>query len=318
MRASLEKLKNSKSPVKRMGYAFVWICGKILPAEKRSRLVGFAKRTLRYRPRYCRKLKGFGLTNEPRKIKIVISLTSYPKRIKTVGNVIVSLLNQTIKPDKVVLWLGEDKFPGKESDLPKKLVDLEKYGLTIAWCKDLRSYTKLIPALKAYPEDIIITVDDDTYYSPNLVERLFASYATDKQCIHSNYVRKIRYGSDGTIAPYRAWWTERSGGSKSHANLLLGYSGVLYPPHVLDDEVLNIEMFQRIAPFADDLWFWAMAVKAGTHICSVSGATSVLEPDFSADQTSALMRENVDGEGLNDKQFKAILEEYPEVKVRLR
>lgn len=42
--------------------------------------------------------------------KIVVSLTSFPARIKKVHIVIESLLNQTIKPDKIILWLSKEQF----------------------------------------------------------------------------------------------------------------------------------------------------------------------------------------------------------------
>ena len=311
MRERIERMRNSPSILRRGIWGLCKFSSRILPAQKRGEIIMWLKRTIRYRPRYCRKVSGWGLNVEERSPRIIVSLTSYPKRVKTISSVVIALLNQTLKPDAVILWLGEQKFPGKENDLPKELLALRKYGLTIAWCKDLRSYTKLIPALKAYPEDIIITVDDDTYYSPYLVERLYCSYEGDKKSVHSNYVRRIGHGADGTIAPYRAWVADRTEGAKSYANLLLGYSGVLYPPHVLDKEVIEIEKFQRIAPIADDLWLWAMAVKAGAPIRCVAGNSKVLTCDYSADQEGALMNENVMGEGLNDKQFNAILSEYP-------
>lgn len=86
---------------------------------------------------------------------LIISLTSHPKRIKNSHIAIESLLKQTIKADKVILWLGKDKFPNKEQDLPNELLKLREKGLTIEWCKDIGSYTKLIPALKKYPNSII-------------------------------------------------------------------------------------------------------------------------------------------------------------------
>ncbi len=61
-----------------------------------------------------------GLTN-----KIIISLTSFPERMDEIHYALYSLLTQTFKPDMLVLWLGEEQFPNKESDIPEKAaVDL--------------------------------------------------------------------------------------------------------------------------------------------------------------------------------------------------
>ena len=53
-------------------------------------------------------------TTEQRPRKIIASLTSYPARINIVPYVIASILNQTMKPDKIILWLGNDRFPDEK------------------------------------------------------------------------------------------------------------------------------------------------------------------------------------------------------------
>ena len=56
-----------------------------------------------------------------KKIKVIVSLTGWPKRIKNVAIVINSLLNQNIEPDLIELNLCIIEFPNKEKDLPKEL-----------------------------------------------------------------------------------------------------------------------------------------------------------------------------------------------------
>ena len=53
------------------------------------------------------------------------------------------LLQQTLKPDEVILWLSEEQFPNKQ--LPENLTRLQEFGLSIKWCKDdIKSFKKLI------------------------------------------------------------------------------------------------------------------------------------------------------------------------------
>ena len=56
--------------------------------------------------------------------ELIVSLTSYPARIDTVNQTIETLLNQSLCPDKVILWLAPEKFPNREADLPQQLLDL--------------------------------------------------------------------------------------------------------------------------------------------------------------------------------------------------
>ncbi len=56
--------------------------------------------------------------------QVVVSLTSYPPRIEAVEQVVKSLLAQTIRPWKIVLWLANKEFPGGETSLPAGLVNV--------------------------------------------------------------------------------------------------------------------------------------------------------------------------------------------------
>ena len=105
-----------------------------------------------------------GIDEDNKDEEIIVSLTSFPERMEDINYCIYSLLTQSLKPNKVVLWLANEEFPNKEKDLPKSLLDLKKNGLTIKWCDNYYSYKKLIPSLREYPDSCIVTADDDFYY----------------------------------------------------------------------------------------------------------------------------------------------------------
>ena len=60
---------------------------------------------------------------------VIVSLTSYPPRIKTVHLTIESLLMQTQRVKKILLWLSPEEFPNKEDDLPSELLNLLETAL---------------------------------------------------------------------------------------------------------------------------------------------------------------------------------------------
>lgn len=84
-----------------------------------------------------------GITVKKREQKIIVSLTSFPKRIDTLWITIETLLRQSMKPDEIILWLAEEQFNGIDS-LPKALLEQQKRGLTIRFCDDLRSHKNII------------------------------------------------------------------------------------------------------------------------------------------------------------------------------
>lgn len=55
-------------------------------------------------------------------------------------------------------------------------MDLQKYGLEIRFCDDLRSHKKYYFAMQEYPEDIVILFDDDMFYPKNTIKKLYELY----------------------------------------------------------------------------------------------------------------------------------------------
>lgn len=258
------------------------------------------------------KLKQSGISETKRQIPVVVSLTSYPGRIHVVHKTIKTILNQTMRPDKVILWLAEEQFPNK--DIPQELQMLKAYGLEIMWCEDIRSYKKLIPTLKLYPNAVIVTADDDNYYSRNWLEKLYHSYEQNPDCVSAHKVTMFTMENDK--------WSWKAGGREyyrfpSYLNKLVGVGGVLYPPHCLYLDICNADLFRKLAPTNDDQWFWMMAILAGTKIKVVDDPIIHGKP-VEGTLSSGLWKENDQGEGLFEKQFHALVEYYPEVEKRMK
>lgn len=245
------------------------------------------------------------------KKQVVVSLTSYPARINMVQYTIYSLLNQSANYDKIILYLGKDKFPNLETDLPQELINLCGDKFEIHWVeKDLCSFTKLIPALKEYPDALIVTADDDIVYPYRWLELLLLSYVKNPTEISCHRAHKIIF-EDEKIKPYRQWKFSYPKACVSYNNFLTGVGGVLYPPHCLSEDVFDEEKFMRLCPQADDIWFWAMAIENNTQIRIVENNITRLEY-IEGTQEVGLCYSNV-REEKNDVQLQNVLNEYPEI-----
>lgn len=245
---------------------------------------------------------------------VIISLTSYPARVEFVHNTIKSLLNQTLSPTKIILWLAEEQFPNKNSDLPEKLLNLTCQKFEIKWCNDIRSYKKLIPTLKLYPNNVIITCDDDVIYDKNSLKLLYDAYLKDPHSIwcHRGHYMLLEYNHK--LKPYRKWF-RCIGTHKPSFNILqTGVGAVLYPPNCFHQDILNENLFMKLAYDADDIWFWTMAVLNGTKIGVVKNnlaeTNSYIEND-----NNALYIKNMDYG--NDNVLKSMFEYYPMLKQNL-
>lgn len=257
-----------------------------------------------------------GINKEKRGEKIIVSLTTFPSRINEVYFTIYSILNQSCKPDKVILWLTHEEFPNKEVGLPQRLLNLKSYGLEICWCNNIRSYNKLIPTLKLYSNNIILTIDDDIYYDEHMIEYLYKAYLkSDKRTIICHRAHKINFDNNGNIASYNKWDKNIKGLDISYRNLLTGVGGVLYPSNIFYKDVDNINLIKSICPTADDIWFWAMAVLNNTKICVIENNISNLKYVNLEKQLkgiNTLESINVFA-NKNDEQIKILIKSYPQI-----
>lgn len=209
-----------------------------------------------------REVSETGITLEKRNPRVIVSLTTFPARINIVYKTISTLLQQTEKPDEVILWLANEQFPTKE--LPENLTRLQEFGLTIKWCDDIRSYKKLIPTLAEYPNDIIVTVDDDYYYDKDLIKTLLSEHKKYPNCIIGGRAMILVRKADGSYRLRRRSYIYDDSYLPSFLNPFIGFGGVLYPPKSLHSDVFDREKFMKIIPTNDDAWFWINAVRNRT------------------------------------------------------
>lgn len=252
---------------------------------------------------------------------IIISLTSYPARIETVNQTIESLLNQTMKADKVILWLAPEQFPNKEKDLPEHLLALCDKGLTIDWYHDIKSYKKLIPTLKKYPEAIIVTADDDLLYDKNWLLYLYNSYLTEKNVIHCHRITRLyNIGNQLRILDRNLYLNKKNCYREdikkaSYFNKLSGGAGTLYPPHSLHKDVLDEETFMQLAPTSDDIWFYIQAIRNNYRVKVVDNNLYILNYIPGTQNENCLCRINdISGNKIFYLHLYTLINKYPETK----
>ena len=110
------------------------------------------------------------------KEKIIITMTSWSKRLTNIPCVLDTIFNQTIKPDNIVINLSSEEFPNKENDIPNNVLEYIKNhnNIIINWVgKNIKSWKKTIPTFNLFPNDVIITIDDDKLYPSNFIEFLW-------------------------------------------------------------------------------------------------------------------------------------------------
>lgn len=245
------------------------------------------------------------LNREPRARPVIVSLTTTGGRLtRRVDVAIATIFEQRTPPDGVVLWLDERLA---DRPLPRSLRPLLRAGLEVRYCEDIGPHTKLIPSLRAFPQSLIVTADDDILYPPTWLGDLLASYEAAPGAVHCHRAHGMRTTPDGRLARYQDWDLGAPGVvGPDHRLFQTGVGGVLFPPGVLPDEVFDVEAFRRLCPANDDIWFKAMALLAGTPVKKVAPA-SPRYTEVTGLQSSALYQTNL---VRNDEQLRATFEAY--------
>lgn len=257
----------------------------------------------------------YTLNMEPRDIRIVVSLTSFPARFENLHLVIKSMLLQTMKPDQIILYLDDDVVVSEngslDDDLPETLKDLRKNGLEIQKRPGyMKPHKKYYYAMKEHPNDIIITIDDDIMYPDNFIEELYKTHFKFQDCVVATRAHRIRFHSNGSVYPYNDWqWAYPVVNRPALDLMATGCGGVLYPPHCMHNDLFNMELFLKLSPAADDLWLKIMQVLIGTKVVITNQSVRRNRAIVPGTQEVTLNSKNV-YESINDVYWRRLLEYY--------
>jgi hypothetical protein len=275
--------------------------GKPGPAD-RTRFPAGAKPTGHAGPRFkrgpARHTRRHGLNGS-----LIVSLTSHRRRFHVLGKTLRCLLDQTISPDRIILWIARRDIQA----LPRSILPQMRRGVEVRTCDDLQSYNKIIHALRSFPDSFIATADDDQYYPPQWLARLVSAYDPRSKAIPCHRAHAMTYRQPGVPDYYLRWqWNVARDDASAHV-FMTGVSGVLYPPNCLHPDVTRADLFRRLCLAADDVWLNWMAWRSG-YVFKLSGAR-VTMIEWSGCARSALRYGNVHADG-NDAAISRMLSAY--------
>lgn len=247
-----------------------------------------------------------GLKEAP---ELIVSLSTHGRRLYEVYLAIESIMQGSMKPNRIILWLSKDL---QDEQLPLTLLNQIKRGLVVRYTDDIGPYTKLVPALTDYPNSILVTIDDDILYPYDTLEILYSAYQKYPRCICANRIMDVTLDKQGQPASLPTWKELGNKDRISRLNFFEGVGGVLYPPHCFDSEVHNQSVFAAICPTADDVWFNCMALLSKTSVVPANRHYSRFPLSINESvQDSALWRINNSNKITpNDKQLRAVMKKY--------
>jgi hypothetical protein len=231
---------------------------------------------------------------------LVISLTSYPRRFENLHLTLKCLLSQTIRPDRVILWIAENEL----HLLPKNVTRLKKRGLEIHVTHDIKSYKKILPTLDLCPDAYIATADDDLYYPPDWLKDLVEG--TGEAVIACHRAHEITFFQTGGFRPYAEWNVDIKKRGIYPMIFPTAGAGALYPPGILSHSAMERQMGLELCPHGDDIWLYWIGTRNGAKYRTVGEWRMLVE--WPGSQGEALWFENV--RGRNDEQIRKMVDYF--------
>lgn len=254
--------------------------------------------------------------------KIIISMTSWPKRINCVAKAFASILMTKVDKSlyQCVLVLAEEEFPNKEKQLPQDLLlMIENNLIELIWIKkNTKSHKKLMPTLSKYPNNPILVIDDDVYRT----EEWLTAFIND----HKKYPHDIIVG-----AFWKKFYLKNNeiceqccirktyNTNKYCGKIMIGYKpangtgGTLYPAGTFTDpRFFNEDLYMKLSYTSDETWQFCFNIIEGRTFRHLS--IPHIEK-FIGDSQKVGM--NKDGKRY-DLIYKTLYKEFPEFKEKLK
>ncbi|TAP44406.1 hypothetical protein [Arthrobacter sp. S39] len=232
---------------------------------------------------------------------VVVSMTSYGARLRTVDVALESIARGTVKPRRLILWL--DDTAAFEQRTPA-LLRLQRRGLETRLSRNYGPHTKYFPYVEssAVFDFPLATADDDIIYPSRWLQALVEANQEHPDMVNGHWVRMINVKGGG-ITRYEDWTRRRDTGPGFN-NFALGVSGVIYPPEMLRELRMRGDQFMDVCAGADDIWLHWVALRAGIQTRQVDDVARHF-PMIPGSQSSALSDMNV-GHNRNDQWIRAL------------
>jgi hypothetical protein len=187
-----------------------------------------------------------------------ISLTSISSRLDILARTLRLLLNQTLKPSGIYVYLSKEPYGIDDGcrELPSELKVLfaTEPLLHLRWTENTGPYRKLLPFAKEFPNTPVLVVDDDTKYVPTLVERAWTLWQEHRCAI------AFRATVLDVSTSYMTW--SNAAGQKAITLFTKGNGGVVYHTSWFQDShSQDSSIYFKVAPLADDVWLNAWRIK---------------------------------------------------------
>lgn len=191
--------------------------------------------------------------------ELVVSFTTLPHRIGKIRPMIRSVMDQTVRPSRIILNIPRKTRGGVRYQIPE-FIQSNPAVLVREIEEDLGPATKLLPTLMTETEALILVLDDDQIYPQNLVENYLHYHRLFPGDALTVCGWKVPEGFDHSG---RVIW--RGGGLQitdpkgnimepQIVDIVQGVSSYLVKRSFFADSVFDYQNAPEAAFYSDDIW----------------------------------------------------------------
>lgn len=198
--------------------------------------------------------------------RLIVSITSYPERIKQLRNTLVSLTKQTYKDFDVVLTFTHDEYEKMKTEVNEMI---SKLGLSIIInLVDENTYChkNTFEVMKLYPNNPILVLDDDVVRVHSCVGDFVEDYLKYNCIISRTFYYELRnekiISTKGILfKPDIKFFT---GVEVPHT----GQHGILYPPNCFTNPAFyDVNLIKACSPTSTEMWIFYWCKRENIPIC---------------------------------------------------
>ncbi len=197
--------------------------------------------------------------------RVIVSLTTVPDRIPHLLPALRSLRDQSWPADRVLLaWPRHSIRNGVAYPAPPEL----PAWVEILSCEDQGPATKLLPALLAEPDALIVVVDDDVIYPYDFIETLLSAWRQSPNAV----VGWRGWKFEGNVDPRHLDHVFATAVTKPQdVHVLMGTWGYLVPARLLNADVHEFDSWPPEVRWCDDVWICGHLARAGISRKVIAG-----------------------------------------------
>lgn len=239
---------------------------------------------------------------QQRSSKIPVSLTTWGPRIPDLPLVLITLLQQTLRPDEIVVWLTKSDLPRIDQTVRTLFGE---FGVSFRECDDLGCHKKWLPMITNGQRTPFAICDDDILLPSEWFENLISESLAHPEAYVGMRAHRINRSSEKDMLPYGQWEKDIAfTGVVENDVFITGAGGAVIHPDRINPPFLDWNFITQHCPRADDIWLhFAHRVN---HIPAYKTKYSFPCIEIPGSDKTGLARTNV-GQNRNDSQLASVI-----------